>query len=104
MSNGSGQGLERTRSDAPDRPQNFFEQTEQAYDNANDRCMSFANRIHNLSDQISGSVPQESNVKGVDAERASNAFDRCNMAQKKMHVTFDALDNAISRLEQIGLL
>lgn len=87
----------------PDRPANFFESTETAYNNATDRLNTFANRIDNLSDRVGGhqgeAVKDGSNL----SEKPSSFFDRCNLAEKQMLVSLNQLEDSVSRLENIGL-
>lgn len=92
------------RSDAPDRASNFFENTEQGYQNATDRLGDFANRIDNLSDRAAGHQPTtESEGKAQLAEQPASYFDRCNMAEKHQALMMNRLNDSLTRLENLGL-
>ncbi len=100
MESGAGQ----VRSDAPDRASNFFENTEQGYQNSTDRLSDFASRLDNLSDRASGNVPSsDSENKAQLSEQPSSYFDRCNTAEKQMAVMMNRVNDALSRLENLGL-
>lgn len=101
MSNGS---AVQSSSSQPDRPSNFFESTEGAYQRTTDRLAGFANRIDSMSDRTEGHQPETSNEnKAALAEQPSSYYDRCNVAEKQMSIMLQRVDEAIARLENIGL-
>jgi hypothetical protein len=104
MSNGTGAGL--ARSDGPDRAPNFFESTEGSYQHTTDRLSGYANRIDSICDRMGGHQPprDNTNVAKMESDRPEAMFDRCNLAEKQMQVMMNTLDEAITRLENSGLL
>ncbi len=99
MSNGSLQA----GSDAAERPASFFDKTENNYRNMEQRGRECRERIDNFCDAIGGGQPREAISKGLDTDRASAAFDRCNAAETAMYGSMSSLEDTITRLETLGL-
>jgi hypothetical protein len=97
-------GLQATGRDQPERPRNFFEQTETAYQIMTDKLCSFANRLDNMSDATGGHQPEEAvNEKAHLAETPNSYFERVNLAERNMNSAVDKCDVALTRLENLGL-
>lgn len=91
------------RSDAPDRASNFFEKTEQSYQNITERLLDYSQRVDELSNRAAGHQPEESTDKAQLAEQPSSYFDRCGVAEKHQAAMMNRLNEAILRLESLGL-
>lgn len=89
----------------PDRPANFFENTETVYQMTTGNLMAFCNRLDELSDRMTGSAETPvDNVKSIERTAPSTYFDRCNVAEGDMKAMMGRLENSIQRLEGLGLI
>lgn len=92
-----------TRADAQDRKVNFFESTEQGYQNITERLLDYIHRVDELSNRAAGHQPEESTDKAQLAEQPSSYFDRCGVAEKHQAAMMNRLNESILRLESLGL-
>ncbi len=100
-----GNGLGQTAESPPDRPANFFENTETVYQMTTDRLSGFANRLDSLSDSINGQQAEDvSKANALEAAAPHSYFDRCKLAEQNLSNMIERLDSAVHRLESIGLI
>lgn len=100
MSNGNERQVE-----GPSTARNpgFFDKTESNYRNMETRARETRERIDLFCDGIVGSQPREAELSKTDQDRHPAAFDRCNAAESNMYGAMNQLEEAITRLEQLGL-
>ena len=95
--------LQATGCDAPVRESSFFDKTESNYRNVETRALEARDRIDRVCDSIGGGQPREALNKADSSERHPAAFDRCNHAETSMYSSINILEEAILRLENLGL-
>ncbi len=99
-----GNGNVRAEGPSTARDPSFFDKTENNYRNVETRARECRERIDLLCDGINGGQPREAALaQGQDQDRHPAAFDRCNQAESKMYDSMNLLEEAITRLEQLGL-
>ena len=88
----------------PVRSESFFDKTESNYRNMEQRTREARDRLDAVCDSIGGGQPREAAMaKGLDSDRHPAAFDRCNQAETNMYTSMSLLEEALLRLENLGI-
>ena len=87
------------------QPSNFFENTEKAFLIQTDKLSNWTQRLENISNATAGHQPEEAVEAGKATleEQPSSWFDRVNKAERNMNHMVDVCENALTRLENLGL-